>query len=234
MNKLYHHVYDNRFEFFLITQAAILFGSLIVPLDFHQQILQPLLFILNMGAGIILISKNRVLAWFFVGLFLLSLMAFGSNFIARADSINKFQYIRLVIFFIFYACVTVNIIRQVWQAQEVNKNVIFGLMSGYIALGLLGFFLFLAIQVVQPGSFNGLMLEGADDGQMIDSLLYYSYITLLTIGYGEIIPATPVAQKAAILVGLIGQFYLVIITAVVVEKYIQTRTSGKGKSKDEE
>ncbi|NAS32027.1 hypothetical protein GTQ40_13660 [Flavobacteriaceae bacterium R38] len=55
----------------------------------------------------------------------------------------------------------------------------------------------------------------------MDSLIYYSYITLLTIGYGEIVPVTPVAQKAAILVGLIGQFYIVIITAVVVEKYIK-------------
>ena len=54
-----------------------------------------------------------------------------------------------------------------------------------------------------------------------DSLLYYSYITLLTIGYGEIFPISPVAQKAAILIGLVGQFYFVIITAVVVEKYIR-------------
>jgi hypothetical protein len=42
----------------------------------------------------------------------------------------------------------------------------------------------------------------------------------LTIGYGEIVPATPVAQKAAILTGLMGQFYLVIVTAIVVGKYL--------------
>jgi hypothetical protein len=43
----------------------------------------------------------------------------------------------------------------------------------------------------------------------------------MTIGYGEILPATATAQKAAILVGLMGQFYLVIITAVVVGKYMK-------------
>ena len=180
-----------------------------------------------MIAGILLISKNRLLAAFFLLLFVLSLVAFGSSFVVRTETIDHFQYLRLVVFFVFYGCVTVNIIRQVWQSQEVNKNVIFGLMSGYVSLGLLGFFLFLSIQIVQPGSFNGLMIDGVNDGTMMDSLLYYSYITLLTIGYGEIFPMTPVAQKAAILVGLIGQFYLVIITAVVVEKYIQTRTGGK-------
>jgi hypothetical protein len=42
----------------------------------------------------------------------------------------------------------------------------------------------------------------------------------LTIGYGEIVPITTAAQKAAIFLGLLGQFYLVILTAVTVGKYI--------------
>ena len=50
--------------------------------------------------------------------------------------------------------------------------------------------------------------------------MYYSYITLMTIGYGDILPITPIAQKAAIFIGLIGQFYLVVLTAIVVGKYI--------------
>ena len=52
------------------------------------------------------------------------------------------------------------------------------------------------------------------------SIIYYSYITLVTIGYGEIIPVTPIAQKSAILIGLLGQIYVVIVTALVVGKYI--------------
>jgi len=44
---------------------------------------------------------------------------------------------------------------------------------------------------------------------------------MLTIGYGDIVPVTPIAQKAAVLIGLVGQFYTVIVTAVVVEKYIR-------------
>ena len=229
MNSVYQWAYRNRFELFLISQAAILFGSLFIPYDVHQNLLSPILFILNLAAGVLLISKNKLLTRFFISLFVLSLIVFGSHFVGKATDFNRLEYIRLAIFFVFYSSVTVNIIGQVWKANEVNKNVIFGLMSGYISLGLLGFFLFLSIQIIDPGSFNGILVEHVDDGTMVDSLLYYSYITLLTIGYGEIYPVTPVAQKAAILVGLIGQFYLVIITAVVVEKYIQTRT---GTSKD--
>ena len=43
----------------------------------------------------------------------------------------------------------------------------------------------------------------------------------MTIGYGDISPVTVMAQKATVLFGMIGQFYLVIITAVVIEKYIR-------------
>lgn len=46
-------------------------------------------------------------------------------------------------------------------------------------------------------------------------------------GYGEITPATEIAQKAAILTGLMGQFYIVVLTAVVVEKYIAHSTREK-------
>ena len=74
---------------------------------------------------------------------------------------------------------------------------------------------------MNPGSFQGTLMGNTRIDQWTDSMLYYAYITLLTIGYGDILPTTAIAQKAAVLVGLIGQFYLVIITAVVVEKYIK-------------
>ena len=129
--------------------------------------------------------------------------------------------VRLSGYFLFYAVVTVQIIRQVWYAERVNKNVIFGLTSGYISLGLLGFFIFLTIELVMPGSFQGgVLAERGSTELLADELMYFSFITLMTIGYGDILPVTTLAQKATMFVGLIGQFYLVIITAVVVEKYI--------------
>lgn len=135
---------------------------------------------------------------------------------------------RLLVYFLFYIIVTWNVTNQVWRAKTVDKTVVVGLMSGYISLGFLAFFLFMSIELLSPGSFVGVLLEeGTDFRFQADSLMYYAYITLLTIGYGEIIPSTPVAQKAAILVGLVGQFYVAIITAVVVEKYIRYAAENK-------
>jgi voltage-gated potassium channel Kch len=56
-----------------------------------------------------------------------------------------------------------------------------------------------------------------------DKLLYFSFITLLTIGYGDMVPLTPIAQKTTIFIGLSGQMYLTIITAIVVGKFLNKK-----------
>ncbi|WP_075340805.1 potassium channel family protein [Tenacibaculum agarivorans] len=218
---MYKSLYKNRFEIFLATQLFILFGSLFFPLDFFEYKLLPILYLVSIGAGILMISKNKKLTWFFIGLFTLAAIAFGFEMIARKQNPENL-IIRLSIYFIFHVFVTWNIIKQVWKAKRVTKNVIIGLMSGYISLGFLAFFLFMSIELTHIEAFKGILMENSNDINLrSDNLLYYAFITLLTIGYGEIVPAIPIAQKAAILVGLVGQFYMVIITAVVIEKYIR-------------
>ncbi len=216
-------LYEHRFELFLGTQVLILFGSLLVPQEFHEDILLPILFLINIVSGILLISRKKKLMWFFIFLFVISAFSFGGSMFSREG--GPYIFIRLSVYFVFHIIVTLNIIQQVWRAREVNKTVIIGLMSGYISLGFLAFFLFMSIELLEPNSFRGLLMENASFDTRADNIMYYAYITLLTIGYGEIVPVTQVAQKAAILVGLCGQFYLVIITAVVVEKYIKHSSS---------
>lgn len=213
-------LYKHRFEIFLTTQLMILFGSLLFPHDFYEYTMLPFLYMVSIAAGILMISRRKKLMWFFIILFLVSAFMFGYNMISRTENTENIL-IRLSIYFIFHIIVTWNIIQQVWKANHVTKNVIMGLMSGYISLGFLAFFLFMSIELVQPGSFQGVLMNSENFELRADAIMYYAYITLLTIGYGEIVPAVPIAQKAAILVGLIGQFYMVIITAVVVEKYIK-------------
>lgn len=214
------NLYKRRFEIFLFTQVMILFGSLLFPHDFFEYFMLPFLYLVSIASGIIMISKHKKLMWFFITLFLGATFLFGSAMISRTENTENIL-IRLSIYFVFHIIVTWNIIQQVWKAKRVTKNVIIGLMSGYISLGFLAFFLFMSIELVQPGSFQGVLMESESIEFKADSIMYYAYITLLTIGYGEIVPAVPIAQKAAILVGLIGQFYMVIITAVVIEKYIK-------------
>ena len=221
---MHKKLYPYRFKLFLATQLAILFGSLLFPHDFFEFRLLPLLYLISILAGILMISKHKFLMWLFIVLFAIASTIFGFDMISRSQKTEDIL-IRLSIYFVFHIIVTWDIIKQVWRAERVTNNVIIGLMSGYISLGFLAFFLFMTIQITHPGAFAGTLMDSTDFNLQADGMLYYAYITLLTIGYGEIVPIIPLSQKAAILVGLVGQFYLVIVTAVVVEKYI--RHSGK-------
>lgn len=212
-------LYQVRFELFFISMLLILFGNLILPIASYDTVVAPIFFLINLLVGILLISRNKKVLYFFSFLFLGALAMFIIRVFFDVDSETNILA-RSTIYFFFYAVVCVEIIQQVWRAPVVNKNVIIGLMSGYISLGLLAFFMFLAIETANPGSFSGIQEIAAQGESYIDAMAYYSYITLLTIGYGEIVPLTAIARKAAVLTGLVGQFYMVIITAIVVGKFI--------------
>lgn len=221
-------VYPYRFALFLYSQIAILFGSLLVPSSFFDTTILPILFLVNEIAGIVLISQKKKLMWFFVILLALSGIVFGAN-ILNGTEYTSLSFLNMGVSFLFYTLVTFEIIQQVLYTQVVNKNVIFGLISGYISLGLVSFFICLSIEMAFPGSFEGLGVTLAAPKALTERLMYYSYITLMTIGYGDIVPVTSLAQKAAILIGLMGQFYLVILTAIVVGKYIGNIRADKRK-----
>lgn len=208
-------LYPYRFEIFFFSQIGILFGSLIVPSAFFETFLSPALFFINLLAGIVLLLKQKKVMWFLVALVVISTLLLGSNLIETTNE-AAVGLIKMLTYFLFYVVVTSEIIKQVWRATRVSKNVIFGLVSGYISLGLIGFFICLSIEMAYPNSFSGL-IEGIS---ITENLMYYSYITLLTIGYGDIVPINALAHKAAILIGLLGQIYLVVLTAIVVGKYI--------------
>ena len=216
-------LYQNRFALFLRSQLAILFGSLVVPTLFFDSIFDPVLFLVNLMVGVLLISKNRKLMWFCILLLGLSFILFLITTWSENNS-KQLGFLRMSGYFLFYLGVSYEILKQVWQATEVSKNVIFGVATGYISLGLIGFFICLSIELAFPGSFQGASIDiQAETASIAEQMLYFSFITLMTIGYGDILPITDLAQKAAILIGLMGQFYLVIFTAVIVGKFIQQK-----------
>ena len=214
-----NNIYPYRFQLYFYSQLSILFGSLVFPLDFFNDVLIHVLLLINIFLGMLFVVKQKINLRSYLLIFMLQvILYFLSSFHIESKS---YDYLRLALYSIFYISVTNNIIRQVWHTKHVTKNTIFGLMSGYIALGLLFFFMFSAIEIFNNGSFSHIQITGEDVSINIDFLLYFSYVTLMTLGYGDIVPLTEVAQKAAILCGLVGQFYLVIVTAIIVGKYLK-------------
>ncbi|MGA9237793.1 ion channel [Robiginitalea sp.] len=207
-----------RFEAFLISFCLVVFGSLFFPPKLFENLLEPAFIILNISAGFTIIYRLEKWRRFYTVLFISTLVFELINCFYGFGDHTYLQLILFALLVLYYLIVTVAIVREVWHTEEVTRNVIFGVMGGYTALGLISFFIFLGIEMADPGSFSG--LDSSNPTTQNQSLLYMAYITLMSIGYGDITPTTQIAQKATVLVGLLGQFYLVIITGVVVGKYI--------------
>jgi voltage-gated potassium channel len=84
-------------------------------------------------------------------------------------------------------------------------------------MALMWTFIFVAVETLHPGSFN------IPEGQNIEAsryFLYYSFVTLTTLGYGDITPATSITRSLCILEAVIGQLYLVVQVAWLVGVHV--------------
>lgn len=206
--------YKYRFHWLLISYLLILFGSLFFPADMYQEYIADIFIFFNTLAGINLVRKKKKLLR--LCLFLL-LVVFGSTIIHKLGKRELDSGIYFVYFTYFFIS-SLEMYRQIWKAKKVSVEIIIAVFCGLVVMGLMGNVIFILIETRHPGSFAHLS-SGPD---MFQDLMYFSYISLLTIGYGDIYPVSEIAKKFAVLFGLLGQFYSVVITAIVVGKYLSS------------
>jgi voltage-gated potassium channel Kch len=118
------------------------------------------------------------------------------------------------------------VVNQIFTGEVITVYKIGGSVAVYIFLGLLWASIYLTIYIINPGSFqhSGEVIE---KDEALKQLSYFSFVTLTTIGYGDIIAMDPVARVFVILEGLLGQLFPAIFIAKLVSLQI-----GRGKSKD--
>lgn len=124
--------------------------------------------------------------------------------------------------------VTVYLVLTTWSAMRlvlfsgpVDWNKIVGSFCIYLLLGVIWATLYLMLAAFRPGAFNGLPASSWH-GSFPD-LLYFSFITLTTVGYGDITPISPLAHFLAMMEAVIGQFYLTVLVASLVGSVLSNR-----------
>ncbi len=103
--------------------------------------------------------------------------------------------------------------------NRVSGDAIFGAVCGYLLLGIIWSLLYGAAETASPGSFVTAPPKGEDVAAVRlhrDDLSYFSFITLATVGYGDVTPTTPLARMLAWTEAITGQFYLAILVAGLV------------------
>jgi hypothetical protein len=117
----------------------------------------------------------------------------------------------------FYA--TIIILSTIFRRQDVTVDAVLGTVCGYLLAGAAFANLFTATELLQPGSFNiGTAIGGELSSWHARRFLfgYFSFVTLTTMGYGDITPVTPGAVSLSWLEAVFGQFYMAVVVAQLV------------------
>ena len=121
---------------------------------------------------------------------------------------------------IFLAYTTYLVLRAVVGSAQVTQEIVAGALASYVMIGLTWAIAFGVVETHWPGSIH---FAGDTVEPRFSDLLYFSYVSLLTIGYGDILPVSPSARTLVVLEGLLGMAFTTVLLAVLVAKAMGRR-----------
>jgi hypothetical protein len=135
-------------------------------------------------------------------------------------------------FFAYAAFALISIIamiENVFTLEEVTADRIVGSICIYVLIGLFFAFIYLAFDLILPGAFNYVGHEVVLLSNVRDHF-YFSYVTLSTLGYGDIVPLLPIPKLIAMLEAIAGQVYLVVMVAMLVGTHVSKMSYERAKT----
>jgi len=112
-----------------------------------------------------------------------------------------------VLGFLFVSQMTLVMLMYIFRERNVSVDLILGAVCGYLLIGILWAYFYLFLELGLPGSF--ILPQGESIG--FSSFFYYSFVTLTTLGFGDIAPASPPARSFSVLEAISGQLYLAVL-----------------------
>jgi voltage-gated potassium channel Kch len=119
---------------------------------------------------------------------------------------------------IFFAALVVSFVIQLFSETNVNGKLLLASVNIYFALGIVFAMIFGLIDQIAPGSFS--VTASVPDGPNSTDFMYFSLVTLSTLGYGDILPLSDQARTLAAVEALAGQVYLTIAVARLVGLHV--------------
>lgn len=117
--------------------------------------------------------------------------------------------------FCFFGYVIALVLGSVFRdSRRVSVNTICGGLSVYLLMGLLWAFAFALLESAEPGSFSG--IEQGIAFTNYERFFGFSFVTLTTLGYGNVVPLTPRADALSVSEAIVGQIYLTVLVARLV------------------
>lgn len=192
----------------------------ITPAEGPGRLVLAIAYLALLISGIISVARSRragiaisAVAVASAGAYLTALWAPGSSTsLARALASGLFSLLLSGVVF-----------ERIFRAGSVTVHRISGAVAAYLLIGLVFSYAYDAIELIAPGSFYHLHPGTADASQSSNPLVYFSFTTLTTLGYGDVTPMHPIARALANLEALIGQLFPAILIARLVALEVSDR-----------
>jgi hypothetical protein len=171
---------------------------------------------------VVAVSKGR--AWVLFAL-LLALPAVVLSLVAIAVSSRGVELARHLLFVAFLAYVICVMFRAIFESRQVTFNIVCASLCIYLLVGLVWALIYSVDDALDPTAFTftvggARQPEGMRVGRGETTSLYFSFVTLTTLGYGDIVPTSPISRMLAAMEAITGQLYLAVLVARLVGMHI--------------
>lgn len=208
----------NRFFYLLI---SLLLFFLINPFFIDTNIdtyIFGLLFTIVLIVSVYAIEHSRTLIIIAGSLALLAIIG---HWIASLIYPNKEIYlIDYIVTILFLITITITVLSYVIHDEIITSSTLYGAICGYLLIGLTWAFIFILIYTAQLHSFSLPASMLANSNIRTQQFIYYSFVTISTLGYGDITPLTNIAKTFSWLEAITGQVYLTVWIAQLVGLHI--------------
>ena len=175
-------------------------------------------FISTMMIGIwSLYGHNR---WFYIGSMLAILGIALSVINAYMDSAS-IHLLGLFVVLLYCILSAVIAMKQILFSGQISTNKLVGSVCIYLLIGVIWAILYLLIDILTVDAFRGLSTQ--TEHQPIWEYVYFSFVTLTTLGYGDVSPLNEAARTLAYFEAICGQFYIAILVASLVGALMSDR-----------
>ena len=201
----------------LITILGFIIGGPFVDDIFHFEVIPDIFLTIIVTFGIYAISRKKKDIYIALFLAVPMYIATWSSHLLKNIDIFIVGHLFGAILIGFLIKVLINFI--LFQ-KEVTKEIIYAAVVVYLLLALLWAFAYLVLDYFYPNSFSFREISSPD----FYRYLYFSFVTITTLGYGDVSPLTHKAGSLVILEAVTGQIYLVVIVAWLVGMYVSRRS----------
>jgi hypothetical protein len=117
---------------------------------------------------------------------------------------------------------TLHVFRRVLRASAITPRVVAGALSAYLMIALTWALAYGAVEVTWPGSIHVTPGDAGTAPVDVHTLMYFSGVTIMTIGYGDVTPAVPFTRTLAVLEGLTGIVFTTVVLGALVGTLVQS------------